>query len=432
MENSLKFNGKPYPHWQRRFFTIWSGQAVSMLGSQIVSFAIVWYLTEQTGSATVLAIASMFGIIPSVILSPFAGAIADRNNRRKIMIISDLIVGLARLLGFFLFATGAIKIWQIYFMIFIGSAAGSFQHPAMAASTALMMPKKHLSRVAGMNQTLQGALSIAAPPLGALLMSVTSISNIFMLDFITMLAAVLPLFFIPIPQPEGRRDSNGETIKQSFFEDMKEGFQYILNWKGLTLLLFSAMLINFLISPAMSLLPLLVSKHFGGNEVQLALINSVLGIGMLIGGLVLSVWGGFKRRIFTSFMGLVIAGISFAAIGFIPSTGFSIAVGIFLISALMIPMINGPIHAVVQSAVTPEMQGRVISMISTFAGLAMPIGLAIAGPLSDALGIQTWFIVGGIFMSLSGIFGFLSPAMRSLEDHPNEVIAKQVFETNNP
>lgn len=421
MENTLEFNGKPYPHWQRRFFTIWSGQGISILGSQVISFAIVWYLTEQTGSATVLAIASMFGVLPNVILSPFAGAIIDRGDRKKIMILSDVIVGLARLMGFILFATGAIRIWHIYFMIFIGSAAGSFQHPAMAASTALMVPKRHLSRVSGMNQTLQGALSIAAPPLGALLMSFTSIANIFILDFITMLIAVLPLLFIPIPQPEKRKDENGEVIKQTFFQDMKEGFQYILNWKGLTMLLFSAMLINFLISPAMSLLPLLVSKHFGGNEVQLALINSMLGIGMLIGGLILSVWGGFKRRILTTFMGLVLSGISFAAIGFIPSTGFTLAVGIFLISAMMLPLINGPISAVIQSAVTPEMQGRVISMISTFAGLAMPIGLVVAGPLSDALGIQTWFVIGGIFMSLAGIFGFLSPAMRGIEDQSTEI-----------
>jgi DHA3 family macrolide efflux protein-like MFS transporter len=387
-----------------------------MLGSQVVSFAIVWYLTEQTGSATVLAIASMFSILPSVILSPFAGTMVDRGNRKRIMIISDIVVGLARLLGFFLFLTGAIQVWHIYLMIFIGSAAGSFQHPAMASSTSLMVPKKHLSRVAGMNQTLNGALSIAAPPLGALLMSLISIANIYLLDFITMLIAVLPLMLIPIPQPEARKDSNGDLIKQSFFEDIQEGFQYILNWKGLTLLLLSAMLINFLISPAMSLLPLLVSKHFGGNEVQLAVMNSMLGIGMLIGGLLLSVWGGFKQRILTSFMGLVIAGISLAVVGFVPPTGFIVALIAFLISAVMMPLINGPIHAVVQSAVLPEMQGRVISMISTAAGFAMPIGLAIAGPVSDAVGIQSWFIIGGVMMSLTGVLGFISPEMRHIED----------------
>ncbi|MDT8382333.1 MAG: MFS transporter [Brevefilum sp.] len=430
MNETLKFAGKPYPHWQRRFFTIWSGQAISMLGSQIVSFAIVWYLTEQTGSATVLAIASMFGILPNILLSPFAGAMADRGDRKSIMIISDLIVGLARLLGFFLFLTGAIQVWHIYLMIFVGSAAGSFQHPAMASSTGLMVPKKHLSRVAGMNQTLQGALSIAGPPLGALLMSLTTIANIYMVDVITMLFAVLPLLFIPIPRLETRKDSNGDVIKQSFFQDIKEGFQYILNWKGLTLLLLSAMLINFLISPAMSLLPLLVSKHFGGNEVQLALMNSMLGIGMLIGGIILSIWGGFKRRIFTSFMGLIVSGLSLAVVGFIPSTGFSVAVFVFLISALMIPFINGPIHAVVQSAVTPEMQGRVISLIGTAAGFAMPIGLAIAGPVSDAIGIQTWFIIGGICMSLTGILGFMSPAMRHIEDQHQRSESIEALLTN--
>ena len=425
MESVNEFTGKPYPHWVRRFFTIWSGQAISLLGSQVVSFAIVWYLTEQTGSATVLAIASMFGMLPNIILSPFAGAIADRNNRKRIMIISDVIVGLARLLGFFLFFTGNIQIWHIYMIIFIGSAAGAFQHPAMAASTSLMVPKRHLSRVAGANQTLQGALSIAGPPLGALLMSLTSIANIYLIDFLTMLFAVLPLLFIPIPQPEARKDDNGDAVRQSFFGDIKEGFQYILSWRGLTLLLLSAMLINFLISPAMSLLPLLVSEHFGGDEIQLAIINSALGVGMLIGGLVLSVWGGFKRRILTSFMGLVISGISLALVGFIPPQGFNIAVGIYLVSALMIPLINGPISAVVQSAVKPEMQGRVISMIGTAAGFAIPIGLAVAGPLSDAIGVQMWFIIGGIVMSLAGIWGFLSPAMRGIEDQSSNTAGEK-------
>jgi len=430
MNDTLEFAGKPYRYWQRRFFTIWSGQAISILGSQIVSFAIVWYLTEQTGSATVLAIASMFGILPNILLSPFAGAMADRGDRKSIMIISDLVVGLARLLGFFLFLTGAIQVWHIYLMIFVGSAAGSFQQPAMASSTALMVPKKHLSRVAGMNQTLQGALSIAGPPLGALLMSLTTIANIYLLDVITMLFAVLPLLFIPIPELETRKDSNGDVIKTSFFQDIKEGFQYVLNWKGLTLLLLSAMLINFLISPAMSLLPLLVSKHFGGDEVQLALMNSMLGIGMLIGGIILSIWGGFKRRIFTSFMGLIISGLSLAAVGFIPETGFSAAMFVFLISALMLPFINGPIQAVVQSAVTPEMQGRVISLIGTTAGFAMPIGLAIAGPVSDAIGIQAWFIIGGICMSLTGILGFMSPAMRHIEDQHQRPENIEALSTN--
>ena len=124
----------------------------------------MWYLTRETGSATVLSVASFFGILPGVILSPFAGALVDRNSRRWIMILSDIIIALARLWVVFLFASGQVQVWHIYLMNFVASAAGSFQHPAMTASTSLMVPKKHLSRVAGMNQTLEGAVTIAAPP----------------------------------------------------------------------------------------------------------------------------------------------------------------------------------------------------------------------------------------------------------------------------
>ena len=415
MEETLEFAGKPYPHWKKRFFTIWSGQAISMLGSQITNFAIIWYLTEQTGSATVLSIASLFGTLPAVVFSPFAGAFVDRTDRKKVMIFSDILIALTRLLGMVLFATGAIQIWHIYLMIFIGSAAGTFQHPAMTASTALMVPKQRLSRVAGMNQTLNGALNIAGPPLGALLMNLTTIPVIFLIDIITMLMAVLPLLFIPIPQPESRKDANGAVVTQTFFEDLKEGMHYVFSWPGLSLLLISAMLINFLIAPAMSLLPLLITKHFGGNEVQLALMNSVMGIGMLLGGLTLSVWGGFKKRILTAFAGMIFSGIGFAVIGFVPGDAFPIAVGAFALAAFMLPLVNGPIHAVVQASVAPEMLGRVTSLISMGAQLAMPIGLAIAGPLSDSIGIQTWFIIGGVVMSLVGIISFIIPALNNIE-----------------
>lgn len=409
-----------YPFWKRRFFTIWSGQAVSILGSNIAQFAIVWFLTRETGSATVLAIASFFGVLPGVILSPFAGAYVDRNNRRQIMILADVIIGLVRLAVVFLFALGVIQVWHIYLMNLIASAAGSFQHPAMTASTSLMVPKKHLSRVAGMNQTLEGAVTIAAPALGALLMGLTSISNILLMDVATMLLAVVPLLFIPIPQPSSIQTPANAQRKTSFINDLQHGFKYVISWKGLFLLILLAMLINFMMSPAFSLLPLLVSSHFGGDEVQLALVNSVMGVGMLIGGLALSVWGGCKRRILTSFMGLVASGAAVTLVGLTPGNLFWLAaVGLFL-SMVTLPMINGPVRAVMQAHVAPEVQGRVFSLVSTGTGLAMPVGLLIAGPVADWIGIQSWFIFGGIVMALSGLAGFLTPAMRDIEDQRQE------------
>ena len=431
MESELEFTGKPYPHWKRRFFTIWTGQAISQLGSQMVSFAIIWYLTKETGSATVLSMASLFSFLPAVILAPIAGTFVDRNNRKWIMIASDLTIGLARLMGMFLFISGHIQVWHIYLMIFIGSAAGAFQSPANSASSALMVPKKELSRVAGMNQTLRGAINIVGAPLGALLMSISTIPVILLIDFATMLLAVIPLIFIPIPQPETKKDANGDVEKKSFFADLKEGFQFILTWPGLCLLLLIVMMINFFLAPALNLLPLLVSQYFGGTEVELALINTVFGVGMLIGGLLLSVWGGFKKRIYTAYVGLFFCGIGLGTIGIIPSSGFYLALVFAALGAMMLPMINGTFQAVFQSSIPPEIQGRVTSLIDFAAMLAIPIGTAIAGPVSDAVGIETWFVVGGVAMILSGIAGFLIPAMRNLEYHPKHTQPEAILETEN-
>ena len=415
MKSELEFTGKPYPHWKRRFFTIWTGQAISLLGSQMVSFAIIWYLTEQTGSATVLSMSSLFSILPAVILAPIAGTFVDRNNRKWIMIVSDFVTGLVRLLGVFLFATGLIQVWHIYLMIFIGSAAGAFQRPANSASSALMVPKKALSRVSGMNQALNGAMNIVGAPLGALLMSVTTIPVILLIDFATMLLAIIPLFFIPIPQPEAKTDTNGAVIKKSFFADLKEGLQFITSWGGLGLLLVIIMMINFFVSPAMNLIPLLVSQYFGKTEVELALLNSVIGVCMLVGGLILSAWGGFKKRILTVYMSLLLAGIGISMVGFVPSTGFNLSLIAFGLIALMLPLINGTLHAIFQASIPPGIQGRVTSLSSFVSMLAIPIGTAIAGPVSDAVGIQSWFIISGITMFLSGVLGFFLPSLRNVE-----------------
>lgn len=419
MKRGHKFSAGTYQKWGKRFFTIWAGQAISMLGSNIVNFAIIWHLTDKTGSATTLAIATLFSVLPGVFISPFAGAWVDRNNRKSIMIFADLFIGLSRLAGMVLFGASLIRLWHIYLIIFLGSAAGSFQQPAMAAATSLMVPKKHLSRVAGANQTLGGIIGIIGPPLGALLMSLTTIANIFLLDVLTMLIAVLPLIFIPIPEPTIVRKVKNEN-KSAFFAEIKKGFTYVLTWPGLSLVLLMALIVNLMLSPAMSLLPLLVSRHFGGNEIQLAMINSTIGIGLVAGGLVLSVWGGFNKRILTTFSGLVISGGAITAIAFIPAGQFLLAIGLFGLMALMMPLINGPLHATVQAAVLPEMQGRVFSLMNTTSLLGTPIGLLIAGPASDWIGIQSWFLMAGAAMVIFGLVGFLLPATRNIEDQKQQ------------
>ncbi len=255
-------------NWKSPFFTIWTGQAFSLLGSQIVQFALIWYLTIKTGSATVLATVSMMALLPGVFLSPFIGPLIDRWNRRRIMLIADALIALMTLILALLFAFDLIQVWHIYVIMFLRAIGGNFHRPAMTASTSLMVPKEHLTRIQGVNQMLNGGLNIVAAPLGALLLELLPMKGIVAIDVVTAIIAIVPLFFIQIPQPE--RKPEEIDAKPSIFREMGEGFRYVLSWPGLTVILIMATMINFFLSPSISLMPLLIKDHFGGDALQLA------------------------------------------------------------------------------------------------------------------------------------------------------------------
>lgn len=417
------------PRWAPAFFTIWTGQAFSLLGSQLVQFALVWWLTKSTGSATVLASASMAGLLPQVFLGPLAGALVDRWNRRLTMALADALIALVSLALALLFWAGRAQVWHIYVIMFVRSAAGAFHWPAMQASTSLMVPNQHLSRVQGINQMLNGGLNILSAPLGALLLDLMPIHGILGIDIATALLAVLPLLFIAVPQPAPRLSQIGEPASRpSVLGDLRAGLRYVGTWPGLMLILLMATLINLLLNPGFALLPLLITRHFGGGALQLAWMESTWGIGVIAGGLLLGIWGGFRRRVFTSMMGLMGIGLGCLTIGLLPPQGFLVAIAAMLITGIANPLTNGPLFAVIQAVVAPEIQGRVFMLIVSAASAATPLGLAIAGPLADAMGVQTWFIVGGIFTIIMGLAGFFTPAIANLENgHPRLAQAKALL-----
>ena len=405
-------------NWALRFFTIWGGQAFSLFGSQLVQFALVWWLTRETGSATVLATATVVALLPQVILGPFAGALVDRWNRRVIMIVADSSIALATLLLFYLFASGQVQTWHVFALMAVRSLGGAFHSPAMTASTSLMVPKEHLARIAGANQTLQGLLSVFAPPLGALLIELFSTQNVLLIDVGTALLAVLPLFFIPIPQPARHaRQASGEIEKTSYMQDLSEGFTYVVKWKGLLGLIILAMLLNFLLVPASSLLPLVVTKIFNGGAAELGWVESLFGIGVIVGGILLGIWGGFKRRIITSFSGIIGIGIGVILTGLIPEDMFSLLLAAQFLIGFTQVLANGPLLAIMQSAVIPDMQGRVFSLLGAGATAMMPLSLLIAGPISDAFGIRFWYIFGGTVCVLMTVASFFIPAIMNIEDN---------------
>jgi MFS transporter, DHA3 family, macrolide efflux protein len=401
--------------WQRRFFTIWIGQAFSILGSNLVQFALVWWLTAETGSATVLATASLFAMLPMIFLSPFAGALVDRWNRRTVMIVADTFI--AVLTGFLalLFITESVQVWHVYLIMMLRSAAGSFHGPAMQASTSLMVPEQHLGRISGINQMLGGAVNIVAPPLGALMIALLPIHGVLLIDVVTALIAVVPLLFLSVPQPKARPVDAPRT---SFVRDMVAGLRYVREWRGALSMISIATLLNLLLSPAFSMMPLMVKLEFNGAQGELALIESLFGVGVIIGGILLGVWGGFKRQIVTVMFGLIGIGVGTLLIAFAPPTLFIMAVIGMFIGGLSQVFANGPLMAIMQARVTPEMQGRVFTLTGSLSMAASPIGLLIAGPVADTFGVRLWFLVAGAACLIMAVYGFANKAVMQVGDKP--------------
>ena len=407
---ATQFSVKEGRRWQFPFFSIWGGQALSLLGSQLVQFALIWYLTIETGSATVLATASLVGLLPYVIFGPIIGTLVDRWDRRLVMLVADGSIALFTILLAVLFATGRVEIWHIYLVMFARSVAGGFHGNAMSASTALMVPVEHLTRIQGVNQMLNGGLNVISAPLGALLLDFLPLQGILAIDVVTAVFAIVPLFFIKVPQPERIERNVGKNGDQpTVWQDFKEGLRYMAGWPGLLMLGLMAILINFLLTPAGALLPLLVKDYFNGGAIELGWVNSAAGIGVILGGSLLGIWGGFKRKIVTTFVGLFGLGAGVLILALAPPTTILWAVVASLIYGTMQPITNGPIGA-------PDMQARVGSLLGSMASGMAPIGVLIAGPISDRVGIQTWFLIGGILCMFMAIIGFFIPALMKIEE----------------
>ncbi|MBI5297996.1 MAG: MFS transporter [Chloroflexi bacterium] len=413
----MKNPSQPVPqHWAVRFFTIWTGQAFSLFGSALVQFALIWWLTQKTGSAVVLTMATLVGMLPQVLLGPFAGAIVDRSSRRIIMMVADGAIAAFTLLLVWLFATGQAQVWQVYVILAVRSLGGAFHFPAMSASTPLMVPEKHLTRISGLNQTLYGLMGMIAPPIGALLIEVMSTQGLLMIDVVTAIIAILPLFFFTIPQPE-RKSPEAHEEKSNLFGDVREGFRYMRSWPGLMAILGMAFFLNFLLTPTGSLMPLLVIKHFGKGALEFGLMDSAWGFGVIAGGLLLGVWGGFKKKVATSMSGIIGIGVGMTMIGLAPSQYFWLALIGMGIGGFMNPITNGPLGALLQSNVRPDMQGRVMALVNSVATAMTPLGLMIAGPVSDAIGIRAWYWIAGILTLLMGLAGFFIPAVMNVENN---------------
>jgi len=230
--------------------------------------------------------------------------------------------------------------------------------------------------------------------------------------------AVVPLFFFQVPQPPKPAAGAEPT---SFWEDFRAGFRYVFQWRGLLIILLMATAINFMLTPAGALTPLLITQYFEGGVKDLALFDAVFSVGVIVGGLMLGAWGGFKRQVATVLVGIIGIGLFSFIVGVVPPSAFLLAVASMFGVGIAVPVTNGSLGAIFQTAVDPNMQGRVFTLIGSVATAASPISLVLSGPLSDQFGVQSWYMAGGLVCMLIGVLGFFLPAVMSVEKgHPSQ------------
>jgi len=404
---------QPQEKSMRIFLTIWVGQMFSSAGTVVARFGIIWWIASLTGSATALAMATLMSEIPRVVLSPLAGALVDRWDRKRVLILSDGLIALLSLALAVLFWTGQIQVWHVYVVMLLRAVIDAFNGPAMLVVTGLLVPDKHLTRVAGMNQTLSGTLGIVGPMLGALLLAVLPLQGIMLVDVFTAALAILPLLFVQVPRPAAKAVES----KQSVLADLREGLEYVRAWPGLLYLLAGAAVARFVLIPAFSLAPLLITNHFGGGALELGWLESGFGLGVIAGGLALSVWGGFKKKILTMIMGTALEAVGLLVVGVAPATALMLGIAGLFVGGAAVSFIDGPITALMQAAVAPEFQGRVFTLVLAISGLSAPLGLAIAGPVADRIGVQAMYVISAVvFIAIAAVFSMVKPLLRIEED----------------
>lgn len=375
MENTAT---KTSPKGMKTFLAIWATQIVSLLGSDLSGFALGVWIYQQTHQATPFAITVLFGSLPRVLLAPIAGTVADRFSRRWLMIMADLGNALITLVIAIIFWQGHMQIWMIYLVSFVGSITQAFQEPAYTASVTMLVPKEQLTRASGLIQMGQSLESILTPLAAGFLYSVIGLTGLFLLNFFTCLPAVLTLLFVRIPQPH-REDLHAEK-KPSLWQDAIAGWNYLAARPGLMGMSWYFALVNFLLNFAAVLtIPLILSTS---NSVGLGITQMIYSAGMLIGSLLISVWGGPKKNRMRYVMGaLVMMAIGFMVVGVHTGVVF-VGAGYFL-ALFFLPMGSSINRAITQAKVAPEMQGRVFAIRSMISQALMPIAFLISGPLAD-------------------------------------------------
>lgn len=397
-------------NWKRTFIIIWSGQFFSTLTSSIVGFAVVFWLSIKTGSPEVLASAMIAVLLPFIILGLFTGVYVDRWDRKRTMILADSFVALCSAALGVLFYLEMTPLWLIYLLLALRSAGSAFHMPAMQASVPLLAPESELMRIAGINQMIQSISNIAGPALGAVLISFLSMTYVMMFDVLGAAIACTSLLFVKIPNPEKKED-----IEPNVWMEVKEGIRHLFMNRGITYLMVSVIGITFFIVPIAALYPLMTTSYFGGNAYQMGLVETAWGIGMLVGGAVLSLkFMKTANKVLSMNIVAMGLGITYWAMGILPTSGFALFVVLTALSGIAGSIYWSSFTVILQTKIDPAALGRVFSIYDSVSLLPTIPGLLATGFIAERIGLLNAFIIAGVATLAIGVIASFVPAIKTL------------------
>lgn len=406
-----------HDNWKKTFGIIWVGQFMSTLSSSAVNFAIIIWLSLETGSAEVLAYAAIAGLLPQALIGPFAGVYIDRWNRKLTMIIADGFIAICTLCMSVLFYLGHYELGYIYIILALRSVGSAFHNPAMQASIPLLAPKDELLRIAGINQTIHSVSNIAGPALGALMIGLMDIGRVLLLDIAGALIAIIGLLLVKIPDPI--RELREKTGIDQVLKDIGIGIGAVTRNKGLGFLFLFSTLVTFCVMPIAVLFPLLTLEHFGGGKYEMSIIEVAWGVGMLAGGGLLGIFKPTMNKVAILNGMNVLLGIELAYSGLLPTDGYTLFVILTTIGGLAASVFSASFTTIVQEKIEPAMLGRVFSMYFSLALLPSILGLLGTGYIADNIGVNLAFVISGTLIALIGIVSFFVPTLMELGKKEN-------------
>lgn len=393
-------------NWKKNIMLFLASQTLSLFGSMLVQYAITWYITLKTQSGIMMTIAIICGFLPMFFISPFAGVWADRYNRKILIMLADTGIAISTLILAVLFFMGYNEPWLLFVASGIRALGAGIQTPAVGAFIPQLVPSDRLTKINATNSTIQSVIMLIAPMISGAMMTLVPIQMIFFIDVITAAIAVLILFLFLHVSAHRKAVSNKEI---SYFSDMKKGFVYINAHKYLKRFFLFDAVFFILAAPAAFLTPLQVTRSFGNDIWRLTAVEITFSIGMMIGGIFMASWNGFKNKVHTMIMSTIVIGTCTFALGIIPV--FWIYLLFMSLTGFAIPIFNTPATVLLQERVEGNFLGRVFGVSSMIASIMMPMGMLVFGPAADLVKIE-WLLIGtGLIMVVQSSFMLKSKVM---------------------